>query len=103
MLFLIVHGEPSSSGSQEGGMTMVVNEYKELISTKIVTGWTMPPENVTMCIDYHKLNSATIKYHFPSSFNDQILEKLVGQEYYCFLDGYLGYNKFLLLQKIRRR
>nr|GEZ46002.1 reverse transcriptase domain-containing protein [Tanacetum cinerariifolium] len=29
--------------------------------------------------------------HFPLSFMDQMLERLAGNEYYCFLDGFSGY------------
>jgi len=46
-----------------------------------------------MCIDYRKLNQATRKDHFPLSFMDQMLERLAGKTYYCFLDGYSGYNQ----------
>ena len=46
-----------------------------------------------MCIDYRKLNSVTKKDHYPLPFPDQILEKLSGQNFYCFLDGYSGYNQ----------
>nr|GEX84085.1 reverse transcriptase domain-containing protein [Tanacetum cinerariifolium] len=38
-----------------------------------------------------KLNEATRKDHFPLSFMDQMLKRLVGNEYYCFLDGFSGY------------
>nr|GEU67522.1 hypothetical protein [Tanacetum cinerariifolium] len=38
-----------------------------------------------------ELNEATRKDHFPQSFMDQMLERLVGNEYYCFLDDFLGY------------
>nr|GEW92584.1 reverse transcriptase domain-containing protein [Tanacetum cinerariifolium] len=38
-----------------------------------------------------KLNEATRKYHFPLPFMDQMLERLAGNEYYCFLDGFSGY------------
>ena len=44
-----------------------------------------------MCIDYRKLNSVTRKDHFPLPFLDQILERVAGHMYYCFLDDYLGY------------
>nr|GEX94089.1 reverse transcriptase domain-containing protein [Tanacetum cinerariifolium] len=44
-----------------------------------------------LCIDYRKLNEATRKDHFPLPFMDQILERIAGKEYYCFLDGFLGY------------
>ncbi|GKF23076.1 reverse transcriptase domain-containing protein [Tanacetum coccineum] len=64
--------------------TVVQNEENELIPTRLVTGW-------RVCIDYRKLNEATRKDHFPLSFMDQMLERLAGNEYYCFLDGFLGY------------
>nr|GEY13471.1 reverse transcriptase domain-containing protein [Tanacetum cinerariifolium] len=38
-----------------------------------------------------KLNEATRKDHFPLPFMDQIFERLAGNEYYCFLDGFFGY------------
>nr|GFA28536.1 reverse transcriptase domain-containing protein [Tanacetum cinerariifolium] len=56
----------------------------ELIPTRLVTGW-------RVCIDYRKLNEATRKDHFPLPFMDQILERLAGNQYYCFLDGFSGY------------
>ncbi|GKD06269.1 reverse transcriptase domain-containing protein [Tanacetum coccineum] len=40
---------------------------------------------------YRKLNEATRKDHFPLPFMDQMLERLAGNEYYCFLDGLSGY------------
>ncbi|GJW38008.1 reverse transcriptase domain-containing protein [Tanacetum coccineum] len=38
-----------------------------------------------------KLNDATRKDHFPLPFMDQMLERLAGNEFYCFLDGFSGY------------
>ncbi|GKD73050.1 reverse transcriptase domain-containing protein [Tanacetum coccineum] len=69
---------------KKGGMTVVENEDNELIPTRLVTGW-------RVCIDYRKLNDATRKDHFPLPFMDQMLERLAGNEYYCFLDGFYGY------------
>ncbi|GKA76797.1 reverse transcriptase domain-containing protein [Tanacetum coccineum] len=69
---------------KKGGMTVVTNENNELIPTRLVTGW-------RVCIDYRKLNDATRKDHFPLPFMDQMLERLAGNEYYCFLDGFSGY------------
>ncbi|GJR34790.1 hypothetical protein Tco_1210474 [Tanacetum coccineum] len=66
------------------GITVVANEENELIPTRLVTGW-------RVCIDYRKLNEATRKDHFPLLFMDQMLERLAGNEFYCFLDGFLGY------------
>nr|GEX21459.1 reverse transcriptase domain-containing protein [Tanacetum cinerariifolium] len=68
----------------EGGFTIVENEENELIPTQLVTGW-------RVCIDYRKLNDVTRKDHFLLPFMDQMLERLAGNEYYCFLDGFSGY------------
>jgi len=49
-----------------------------------------------MYIDYRKLHQATRKDHFPLPFMDQMLERLVGKAYYCFLDGYSRYNQIVV-------
>nr|GFC25128.1 reverse transcriptase domain-containing protein [Tanacetum cinerariifolium] len=69
---------------KKGGMTVIKNDEDELVPTRLVTGW-------RVCIDYRKLNEATRKDHFPLLFMDQMLERLAGNEYYCFLDGFSGY------------
>ena len=43
-------------------------------------------------MDYQKLNAWIEKDHFPMPFMDQILDRLAGKGWYCFLDGYLRYN-----------
>nr|GEY69956.1 reverse transcriptase domain-containing protein [Tanacetum cinerariifolium] len=48
-------------------------------------------EPARVCIHYRKLNEATRKDHFPLPFMDQMLERLAGNQYYCFLDGFSGY------------
>ncbi|KAL4367617.1 hypothetical protein GQ457_05G020020 [Hibiscus cannabinus] len=47
-------------------------------------------------MDYRKLNKATKKDHFPLPFIDQMLDRLAGKAYYCFLDGYSGYNQITI-------
>nr|GEU93601.1 reverse transcriptase domain-containing protein [Tanacetum cinerariifolium] len=69
---------------KKGGMTIITNDENELVPTRLVTGW-------RVCIDYQKLNEATRKDHFPLPFMDQMLERLAGKEFYCFLDGFSGY------------
>ena len=81
---------------KKGGMTEVKDEKNELILTRTVTGW-------RMCIDYRRLNQATRKDHFPLPFMDQMLERLSGQAYYCFLDGYSGYNQITVNPRIMKR
>jgi hypothetical protein len=56
------------------------------VPTRIQLGW-------RVCIDYRKLNTATKKDHFPLPFIDQMVERLARHKYYCFLDGYSGYNQ----------
>ena len=69
---------------KKSGIQVVKNERNELVPTRLVT-------RVRMCIDYRKLNTATRKDHFPLPFIDQMLERLGGRKYFCFLDGYSGY------------
>jgi len=80
---------------KKSGVTMVQNNDDELISTRQAMGW-------RVCIDYKKLNSDTRKDHFFLPFIDQILKKLAGQNLYCFLDGYSGYNQIQNLYCILR-
>ncbi|GJY84991.1 reverse transcriptase domain-containing protein [Tanacetum coccineum] len=61
---------------------------QEVIKKEIVklldTGW-------LVCIDYRKLNEVTAKDHFPLPFMDQMLERLAGNKYFFFLDGFSRY------------
>ncbi|XP_075110335.1 uncharacterized protein LOC142181280 [Nicotiana tabacum] len=74
---------------KKGGMTVVTNDNTELIPTRTVNGW-------RVCMDYRKLNKVTQKDHFLLPFLDQMLDRLDGRAFYCFLDGYLGYNQILI-------
>ena len=76
---------PTQVVPKKSGVTVVTNENNELIPTRVTSGW-------RVCIDYRKLNAGTRKDHFPLPFVDQMLERVVGHEFYCFLDGYSGYN-----------
>nr|GFB15289.1 reverse transcriptase domain-containing protein [Tanacetum cinerariifolium] len=68
---------------------LIKNEENKLIPTRLVTGW-------RVCIDYRKLSEATRKDYFPLPFMDQMLERLAGNEYYCFLNGFSGYFQILI-------
>ena len=59
---------------KKSGIIVVKNENNELIPTR----------DTSMCIDYRKLIVVTRKDHFPLPFLDQVLERVVGHEYYCF-------------------
>ena len=80
----------------KSGVTIVENEKGPLIPTRTVTDW-------RMCIDYHKLNIATLKDHFPLPLIDQILKRMVSHPFYCFLDGYSGYHHIEIALEIKKR
>ena len=74
---------------KKAGVTVTANDKGEEIQTRLLTKW-------RVCIDYQKLNAATKKDHFTLLFIDQILDRLAGQTYFCFLDGYLRYNQIAI-------
>ena len=79
-------GKSSAGCTKKGWNDGGENDNNEFIPTRTVTGW-------HVCMDYRKLNKATRKDHFPLPFIDQMLDRLAGYSYYCFLDGYSGYNQ----------
>jgi hypothetical protein len=89
IIYHVPHSEwvsPVQVKLKKGGMTVVKNERNELIPQRTVTSW-------RMCIDYRKLNKATRKDHFPLPFIDEILERLANHSFFCFLEGYSGYDQ----------
>ena len=89
IIYPIAHSEwvsPVQVVPKKAGVTVVTNDQGELVPTRIPTGW-------RVCIDYRKLNASTRKDHFPLPFIDQVLERVAGHAFYCFLDGYSGYNQ----------
>ena len=78
--------------SKKGGMTVVKNENNDLVPIRTVSGW-------SIYIDYKMLNKATRKDHFPLPFIYQMLDRLAAHEFYCFLDGYSGYNQIAITPK----
>ena len=65
-------------------MIVVKNDKGEMVSMQMQNGW-------RMCIDYRKLNEVTKKDHFLLPFLDQMIERLVGRSYFCFLDGFSSF------------
>jgi len=47
-------------------------------------------------MDYRKLNKWTLTDYFPMPFMDQMLDRLAGKGWYCFLYGYSSYNQILI-------
>ena len=75
---------PTQVVPKKSGVTIVKNEKGEELSTRLTTGW-------RVCIDYRRLNEVTRKDHFPLPFINQLLERVSGHPFYCFLDGYSRY------------
>nr|CAN70642.1 hypothetical protein VITISV_020042 [Vitis vinifera] len=75
---------PTQVVPKKSGIIVVQNEKGEEVTTRLTLGW-------RVCIDYRKLNVVTRKDHFPLPFIDQVLERVSGHPFYCFLDGYSGY------------
>ncbi|GJY53684.1 reverse transcriptase domain-containing protein [Tanacetum coccineum] len=99
IIYLIVDSpwvSPIHCESKKGDITVVTNENDELVPIRTLTGW-------RICIDYRKLNEATAKDHFPLSFMDQMLERLAGNKYFYFLDGFLDISKFLSVIWIKKK
>ena len=74
---------------KKGGMDVMRTETNVLLPSRTVIGW-------RICIDYIKLNKAICKDQFSFLFLDQMLDKLVGHDYYYFLDRYSGYNQIAI-------
>ena len=75
---------PTQVVPKKSGVTTVHNEKGEDMPTCLTTSW-------RVCIDYRRLNEGTRKDHFPLPFMDQLLERISGHPFYCFLDSYSGY------------
>lgn len=48
---------------------------------------------IRICVDLRKLNDACIHNPFSTSFIDEVLENVGGQESYLFTDGFSGYHQ----------
>ena len=71
------------------GVTTIKNEKGEDVSTCLTTGW-------RVCIDYRRLNAVIKKDHFSLLCINQLLERVSGHPFYCFLDGCLGYFQIVI-------
>ena len=80
---------PTQVVPKKSRVTTVKNEKGENVSTRLTTGW-------RVCINYRRLDVVTRKYYFPLRFIDQLLERVSGHPFYCFLDGYSGYFQIVI-------
>ena len=59
-------------------VTVITNKKNKLIPTRTIIGW-------SMCINYRKLNYMIRKDDFPLPFMNQIIERVAGHKFYCFM------------------
>ena len=91
---------------------IVKEELQKLLTAGFIyhvsdSKWVSPlvvvPNKVTrkwrICVDFRELNKATLKDYFPLPFIDQMLDTLLGKQYFSFLNGYRGYNQILIAPK----
>lgn len=92
----------------------LAHKYKEIVKTEIdnmmavriiylvnQSEWESPmvvqpkkhyPKKLRVCVDYTWLKIATMIDPFPTPFADDILNEVIGHEFYSFTNGFLGYN-----------
>ncbi|KAJ7949905.1 Retrovirus-related Pol polyprotein [Quillaja saponaria] len=78
------------------GITVVQNKDDELVPVRVQSGW-------RMYVDYRKLNQESCKDFFPLPFMNQMLERLASKSFYCFLDGYNGFNHIVIAPEDREK
>ena len=55
----------------------------------------VPKKNgkIRVCVEYRKLNAATVTKALPLPFMDGVLDAVAKHEVHSFLDGFIGYNQ----------
>ncbi|XP_071939365.1 uncharacterized protein [Coffea arabica] len=82
--------------SKKAGITVEENQEDEMVPVRKPTGW-------RQCIDYRRLNAVMKNDHFSLPFIDQMIERLAGHVYYCFLDDFSDYFQIAIAPKDRKK
>jgi len=48
---------------------------------------------IKVYVDYQSLNNACVHDHFPTPFNDEVIDNVAGNEAYSFIDGLFSYHQ----------
>ena len=54
---------------------------------------------VRICVDLRNLNDAYLHDPFPTSFIDEVLERIGGKEMYSFTDGFSSYHQVIMTKE----
>jgi hypothetical protein len=60
-------------------------------------------QGIGICVDLRKLNDTCLHDPFPTSFMDEVLENVGGEETYSFTDGFSGYHQIKIVQEDRHK
>ena len=58
---------------------------------------------VRICVDLRKVNDTCLHDPFPTSFINEVLEGVGGQEVYSFTDGFSGYHQIKIAKEDRHK
>ena len=51
---------------------------------------------IRLCVDFRNLNQVSLKDNYPLPKMDHILQRVVGAQRICMLDGFSGYNQVVV-------
>lgn len=54
-------------------------------------------------MDYCSLNNSCVHDLFPTPFNDEVLDNVVGNEAYYFTDGFYGYHQVIVAEEDNKK
>ena len=93
---------------------MIGEQVTDMFSSNVIESfcslWSLPVvlvqkkyNSARLCIDYRELNKITIKYVYPLSRVDVVLDSLSGSTFFSIIDLYKGYWHLPVQEKEKRR
>lgn len=83
--------------------THVIQELRWLFYYKRTVDSYKNSDRVANLHGLHKAQQCRKEDHFPLPFINQMLDRLAGQEYYYFLDGYNDYNQIAIVPQDQQK
>jgi len=57
---------------------------------------------IRVCVEYRSMNNACVHDLFPTPLSDEVLDNVVGNEAYSFIDGFSGYHQVIAKEDKRK-